>query len=131
MQQINILNIAYSIYLETGKTETIFTDSVTGLENKIWLLKIEIEPRNKRVQTSWRVERFANGIAIDSNSYSNTMSEEDYNYFEASLLGVMIKKSAINGLFRYNIGNTFAIFNENGEIIDGQPVLWPQIEPEI
>jgi hypothetical protein len=129
MQEINILGIAYAIYLETGKTEIIYTDPLTGLQTKLYLLSLYIEPRNKHIQTQWRKQIIANNIVIKEETFSNSSSEADFLDFEGSMLGQMIKKSAVNGVFRFNLQNSFAIYNELGEIITPQPVAWPA-EPE-
>jgi hypothetical protein len=128
MQEINILGISYAIYLETGKTEIIYTDPLTGLQNKLYLLSIYIEPRNKHIQTQWRKQIIANNIVIKEEPFSNSSSEADFLDFEASMLGQMIKKSAVNGVFKLNFKTTHQIFNDEGFLIENQPVEWPQIE---
>jgi hypothetical protein len=128
MQEINILGIAYAIYLETGKTEIMYTDPLTGLQTKLYLLNLYIEPRNKHIQTQWRKQIIANNIVIKEETFSNSSSEADFLDFEASMLGQMIKKSAVNGVFKLNFKSTYQVFNDEGVLIENQPVEWPQIE---
>jgi hypothetical protein len=123
MTQIEILNVMYSIYLDTGKTDIEYVEPTTGLATRAWLLSIYIEPRNKHIQTVWRVETRANNVLVKTEQVSNTTSEPDFDDFENSLLGDMVKKSAVNGYFHYNLNNTVRIYNEMGELIEEQPVI--------
>lgn len=128
MEEITLQGVAHQIYRSTGRTDVEFINPATGLKHRLWLLKIEIEPRNRHIATKWRLEQWAGDVKIKEETLPVvTTTEEDYLSFEASILGELTKKSAINGVFRFVLGNTYSVYHpDTAELLTEQPVAWPE-----
>jgi hypothetical protein len=124
MEQITINEQLFSIYRTTGKTEIQYTDSITGLKVRAWLLRLEIEPRNKYIMTRWRIELRSNDVVVKSYNQDINTPANEFENFENSPVGHALKASIINGYFRFDLKNTFRVIDpETGEIIVEQPQI--------
>lgn len=129
METISINERLFSVYRQTGKTKIQYTDEGTGLQVTAWLLKLEIEPRNKYIMTRWRIELRSNNVLIKSYNEEIITPANQYEEFETSPVGHAMKASIINGYFRFQLKNTLRVINpETGAIIEGQPVPLEPIE---
>ena len=135
MQQININGKEVFINIFSPNDFYMdFFDEETGLNKRIENEDIYIRHKSKLIRTRWKVyDLTPTGLAINGQLLPDVITtQEDYDYFLAGM-GEMIKKPAVNGAFRYDIMvrwgmQSFAIFNEQGELIITQPVPFPNAD---
>jgi hypothetical protein len=128
---VSINGIEYSIEISVGKLEVQFFNIETGLEKVFVFHQKEIELVNKRVfDKFYSYDITPTGQRINRQEHTQTTSEEDFDFFELSMLGTLLKRFTVNGLFKNILGLTNGIFDSNGVLIEEQPVPIPQPDPE-
>lgn len=109
----------YSINIDTGKLEIEFDDESTGLRKVFVFQDLSIKrPDTKASDTIYySFDITPTGQRINQQRHSYTTSAEDYEEFENSVLGFILKRSIVNGFFRFIIKETHHVFNDQGELI--------------
>ena len=119
--------------LTAEKHEISFEDEVYGTKKVIECEEILIRPKSKLIRVKWAAyDETPNGMRINRQELAPVISSvEDFDFF-VQLFGTPIKKFSVNGLFqqvmsRFDLAS-YAIYDEEGELISEQPVEFPDIE---
>jgi hypothetical protein len=120
--------------VDADKHEVSFQDEVYGTRKVIECEEILVRPKSKLIRVKWAAyDETENGMRINRQELVPVITtREDFDFF-VQLFGTPIKKFSINGLFqqvmaRFDLAS-YKIFTETGELIESQPVPFPE-EPE-
>jgi hypothetical protein len=115
----NINEKDYNININNGFLEVQFMNEETGLQKVYVFQDLSIGmPSSKRVDTIYySYDITPTGQRINQQRHSYQSSEQDYNDFEASTLGFILKRSIVNGLFRFILQNAERVFDDQGNLI--------------
>lgn len=119
---------------ELNEVEVYFFDEKSQSNKVVTMEEISIKPRSGMIKVIWASwDILPGGQRVNKQELNKVISEpSDYEFF-VSVFGNPIKKFSMNGLFRksmFKFGvSSFALFNEEGNKIEDQPVPFP--DPEI
>lgn len=111
----------YSINIDAGKLEIEFDNESTGLRKVFVFQDLNIQrPDTKASNTIYySFDITPTGQRINQQRHSYATSAEDYDDFENSILGYILKRSIVNGFFRFIIKETDRVFDEQGNLLPG------------
>ena len=114
-----INGVEYTIKIANGELEIEFANTDTGLQKVFVFQDLSIGiPSSKRVETIYySYDITPTGQRINQVRHAYQSSEQDYNEFEESTLGFILKRSIVNGLFRFILKNAERVFDEQGDLI--------------
>lgn len=115
-----INGIEYTIRINNGENIEIERDEPTTGLRKVFVFDfLGIgQPTTKRIQTTYSSYDIApTGTRINKQLHQYTSSESDYESFEQELVGFVLKRSIVNGMFRFIDQTANAVFDSNGDII--------------
>lgn len=114
-----IEGIEYNIRIADGQLEIEFANADTGLQKVFVFQDLSIGmPSSKRVETIYySYDITPTGQRINQQRHAYLSSEQDYNEFEQSTLGFILKRSIVNGLFRFILKNANHVFDDQGNLI--------------
>lgn len=109
----------YTININNGFLEVQFMNEETGLQKVYVFQDLSIGmPSSKRVDTIYySYDITPTGQRINQQRHSYQSSAQDYDDFEQSTLGFILKRSIVNGLFRFILNNAERVFDEQGNLI--------------
>lgn len=122
--------------LEAEKHEISFEDEVYGTKKVIECDEILIRPKSKLIRVKWAAfDETPNGMRINRQELAPVISTpEDFEFF-VQLFGSPIKKFSLNGLFRQVMSRfdlaSYRIFDDAGDLIESQPVEFPEVEDPV
>lgn len=118
--EITIAGVTYTINITNGNLEIQFANAETGLQKVYVFQDLSIGmPSSKRVDTIYySYDITPTGQRINQIRHAYQSSEQDYNDFEGSTLGFILKRSIVNGLFRFILKNADRVFDDQGNLIE-------------
>ena len=112
--------VEYTINITNGENIEIEREDLTSGLRKVFVFEnLSIgNPLSKRIQTAYHsYDITPTGARINKQLHQYTSSEADYETFEAELVGFVLKRSIVNGMFRFIDQTANAVFDAQGNII--------------
>lgn len=112
----------YSINIEAGKLEIEFDNEETGLRKVFVFQDLSISrPDTKKSETIYySYDITPTGQRINQQRHNYLTSQQDYDEFEQSMIGFVLKRSIVNGFFRFIIKEANHVFLDDGTLIENQ-----------
>jgi len=111
----------YSITIDAGFLEIEFDNEITGLRTVYVFKDLSIGAvALKRVETIYHsYDITPTGLRINERRHAYKISESDFNEFESEAVGQILKRSIVNGLFRFVLQIVERVFDpEDGTLIE-------------
>lgn len=125
MDKFEIDGIEYFVTMTSDGVEVQYLDKETGLENI--LLFDELLIIRNRIRTTY--EKFIltpTGKRINKERHRIDTPLAETKAFHQSALANVIKKFIVNGMLRYFLGVTYAVYDQAGNPIETQPIPFPE-----
>ena len=111
----------YSITIDAGFLEIEFDNEITGLRTVYVFKDLSIGAvALKRVETIYHsYDITPTGLRINERRHAYKITESDFNEFESEAVGQILKRSIVNGLFRFVLQIVERVFDpETGALIE-------------